>query len=128
MRFDLDDLRIALLISLSVLAAIMIYRRFQRRTMLRDRPAPSHAELIGLEVAYHPPRVRAWVKIPSDRSIGTSLLDEHHARLHEWPAAELRAGEHWIERPLVDRADGLYHFELSSGTQRTVRRFRLQQA
>jgi hypothetical protein len=128
MRFGIDDLRIALLISLSILVLVMLYRRFRLRTMLRDRPAPAHVELIGLEVAYHPARVRAWVKVPIDQSIETRLLDEHHERLHHWPGAMVNAGEHWIERPLVDRPDGFYHFELSTGTQRTVRRFRLQQA
>ena len=130
----IDVLRSALLISLPILLVAVLWKRFKQRVMARDLPSPSHAELVGLEVAYHPSRVRALVKIPAAelgfavQEIRTALLDEHYQTVHRWTDERLLEGEHWIERPLVDHADGLYFFEMSTATQRTVRQFRLQQA
>ncbi len=129
----IDVLRSALLISLPILLVAILWKRFKQRTMQRDLPSPSHAELVGLEVAYHPARVRALVKIPASKTGGraqdirTAMLADDHAQVHRWSDERLLEGEHWIERPLENRADGLYFFEMSTATQRTVRQFRLQQ-
>ena len=46
MRIDLDLLRNALLITLSILVLVLLFRRFRQRVLLRDMPAPRHAELL----------------------------------------------------------------------------------
>ena len=123
-----DIIRNALLISLPILLIAVLYKRFKQRTIHRDLPAPAHVELVGLEVAYHPTRVRALVKVPRAHAIGTAMLSATHEPLHHWPEQRLDRGEHWIERAVEQRADGTYFFQLSTSTQRTVRQFRLQQA
>lgn len=130
----LDVLRNALLISLPIQLVAVLWKRFKQRVMARDLPAPTHAELVGLEVAYHPARVRALIKIPAAKlgfakqDIRTAMLDAQHQQMHRWSDERLLEGEHWIERPLENCADGFYFFEMSTATQRTVRQFRLQQA
>ena len=126
----LDTLRLALLISLPIVLLALLYKRFRQRVLQRDRPAPQHTELIGLEVAYHPARVRAWVLIPGKSGgqvIHTALLDQEHTFVFQWPEERLSAGEHWIERTLEARANGDHYFQIGTATQRTERHFRLQQ-
>lgn len=124
----IDIIRTALLITLPVTLLAVLYKRFKLRTLHKEMPAAAHAELIGLEVAYHPPRLKAWVKVPAARRIRTAVLDGSYREIHRWEDQQMDHGEHWIDRPLPSLADGSYHFEISTGTQRTVRRFHLLQA
>lgn len=125
---DLITLRTTLVISLSVLVLLMAWRLFKRRVMARDLPVVSHAELLALEVAYHPARLRVRISMPGKEEIRSALFDAHHLPVRTWPPEERGVGKHVFERDLPDLPDGLYHFELSTATQRTVRQFRLQQA
>lgn len=125
---DLLTLRTALLITLSILLVAVLWRRFKRRVVANDMPAPMHAELVGLDVAYHPARLLVVLQVPSDQQIGTSVLDGAHAKTHEWDARPLKKGKHTLEQPLPTLPDGLYFLEMTTATQRTVRQFRLQQA
>lgn len=123
---DLVTIRTALLITLSVLLVLVVLRRFRRGVLAHDLPAPSHAELLALEVAYHPARLLAEIHLPNAQVLTTALSDQHHAALHQWPDEAASAGKRRIERTLPELPEGTYHFELSTATQRTVRRFRLQ--
>ena len=123
---DLITLRTALLITLSILLLIVMWQRFRRSVMAKDLPAPQHAELIKLEVAYHPVRLIAEVHLPSPQRITTSLADERHRRIASWAEETLGAGMHRIERSLPELAEGIFYFEVATATQRTLRRFRHQ--
>lgn len=123
---DLVTLRTALLISLSILLVLVLYRRFRRRVLARDLPVPQHAELLRLQVAYHPARLVAEVRLPQAQRISTVLSDSAHAPIHQWPEADEAPGVRELERLLPELPEGTYHFELRTATQRTVRRFRLQ--
>lgn len=123
----LDDLRITLLVSLSLLLVAVLYRRFRRQVLARDLPAPLHAELAGLQVGYHPPRLRVEVSMPSRQELFPRIVDRDHAPLHAWTSLTLAAGDHAFELALPPMADGEHYFELATATQRTVRVFRLQQ-
>ena len=57
-----------------------------------------------------------------------SLLDQDHLLLHRWPDQPLQAGDHALELVLDAHGDGIYHLQMASDTQRTIRRFRLSQA
>ena len=126
MRIDLDLLRNALLITLSILVLVLLFRRFRQRVLARDMPAPRHAELLNLRVAYHPARLVARVRLPGRQRVALVLRGAYHAELRSWPEEDLPAGDHDLERPLDGIADGDLHLEVRTATQRTVRRFRLQ--
>ncbi len=125
---DLITLRTVLLISLSLLLVLVLFRRFKRNVMARDLPALAHAELLRIEVAYHPARLRVQVNMPNAQVLQTAISGADHAPLHAWPDEKRGPGTLELERVLPALADGTYHFELSTSTQRTVRQFRLQQA
>lgn len=125
---DLLNVRTALLITLSVLLVAILWRRFRQRVLANDMPAALHAELLGVELAYHPARLHVHLKVPGPQEIRTALLDAEHRVLHHWPHDVLPEGSHRVERDLPLLADGVYHLEISTTTQRTVRQFRLQQA
>jgi len=122
----IDTLRITLLISLSILVVAMLYRRFRMKVMARDLPAPLHAELMDLQVAYHPARLRVVVDMPARQELFPRLVDRDHRAWHAWPALTLAKGEHAFELDLPTLADGEHFFELATSTQRTVRVFRLR--
>jgi hypothetical protein len=122
----IDDLRVTLLISLSFLLVAILYRRFKRKVLADDLPAPLHAELVGLQVAYHPQRLRVEVSMPSRQELHPRLVDRAHVALHTWPSLTLGEGEHTFEVTLPALPDGEHFFELATSTQRTVRVFRLQ--
>lgn len=124
----LDILRIALLITLPITLVAVLWRKFKQRTLRNDMPAPSHAELLGLEVAYHPARLKVWVRTPANETIGTALLNADHREIHAWEPQSIPPGEQWIERPVESQADGRYYFELSTATQRTERLFHLRRS
>lgn len=125
---DLVTIRTALLISLSILLVVVLFIRFRRRTVARELPVASHAELLHVEVAYHPARLHVHVRVPVEQELRTSLLGADHILLHAWDSERTGPGTIELERRLPPLADGLYHVELATRTQRTVRRFRLQQA
>ena len=124
----LDILRIALLITLPITLVAVLWKKFKQRTLRNDMPAPSHAELIGLEVAYHPARLKVWVKTPANEIIGTALLNGEHREIQAWEPQAMPPGEQWIERSVDSLADGSYYFELSTATQRTERLFHLRRS
>lgn len=123
-----ERLRLTLLISLSLLALVLLWRRFRQRVMARDLPAPAHAELISLQVSYHPPRLRAEVMLPGAQEILPAMLDAAHRCTHRWPPQILEGGLRVLELPLDGQPDGEHFFELATHTQRTVRRFILRSA
>lgn len=124
---DLLNVRTALIVSLSVLVLVILWKRLRQYILTKDMPAPLHAELIGLELAYHPARLRVDLKVPGPQLIHTRLLDQVHAPFHTWDDVQLQPGEHTLERALPPLADGIYFLEMATTTQRTVRQFRLQQ-
>ncbi|MBK9177844.1 MAG: hypothetical protein IPM46_16230 [Flavobacteriales bacterium] len=124
---DLETLRTALLISLSVLLVVVLYQRFRRGVRANDLPVARHAELRSLAVAYHPARLLVEVRVPEMQRLMTGLSQDDRIRdAHQWPDEAFPAGTHRFERPLPALEPGEYHFELRTTTQRTVRRFRLQ--
>jgi hypothetical protein len=123
---DLLLLRKALLITLSILLVLVLWRRFRRAVMLRELPVAQHAELLSLEVAYHPARLIAQVVLPSAQGLRLRVLDSEHRPLQEWPEQPMAAGKHLLERPLEAIPAGNYHLEVASATQRTLRRFSLK--
>lgn len=127
MDLDLVTLRTALLITLSILAVVLGFRRFRQWVLWRDMPAINHAELLVLEVEYHPGRLRVEVYMPQAEELHMDLLDHEHRTLHAWPITLLAQGRHELELLLPTLHDGNYFFEVRSSTQRTVRGFRLQQ-
>lgn len=125
---DLITLRNVLLISLSLLVLILLYQRFRRRAVIEGLPAVQHAELLELEVAYHPARLRVRIAISMKETLRTVLLDQDYEQLHTWADESCEPGTQELERLLPALADGLYHLEMGTTTQRTIRQFRLQQA
>jgi len=126
--FDLVTLRTALLITLSILLVVVAFRRFRYSVLRKDVPAINHAELLLLEVEYHPNRLRVLMGMPDDELLHMALLDQQYAPLHTWSDATLARGQHDLALMLPALEDGLFYFEVRSTTQRTVRGFRLQQA
>jgi hypothetical protein len=126
MNFDPVVLRTALIITLSILVLVMLARRMRRKAMEADLPAVQHAELLALEVEYHPTRLHVVVNLPSGQLLRTALLDQAHQVRHTWPEGRLDKGVHAFERTLPPLDDGVYFLEVSTATQRTVRQFRLQ--
>lgn len=121
------NLRTALLITLSILLVLVLAKRFKRNVLATDMPAPSHAELIGLSVLYHPSRLHVVLQVPGDQLITLGIKDHDHRDLHAWEPVKMSKGEHAIEHVLPALSDGPYFLEMSTTTQRTVRQFRLQQ-
>jgi hypothetical protein len=125
---DLTTVRTALLITLTILLVVVLFRRFKASVLLNDVPAPAHAELLALEVAYHPSRLHVLLDLPKGELIRSALLDGAHNILQTWDDIPLPQGRHRLERILPPLADGSYFIEVSTTTQRTVRGFRLQLA
>ena len=126
MSFDITALRTALIITLSVLVVYLLARRFKQRVIRKDMPAIAHAELLSLEVIYHPSRLSFILDLPARQKIHTAVLDEKHQIKFTWPEGQFEKGIHALDRPLPLLADGIYYLEVSTSTQRTVRQFRLQ--
>lgn len=124
----IGDLRITLLLSLAALIIIILWRRFKQRTVARELPVASHAELVGLEVLYHPERLRVEVVVPHAERVHPGMLDTGHSPLHRWPDVELSSGAHVLELPLNGHGAGEFYFELATASQRTVRKFRVIRA
>ena len=123
---DLLNVRTALLITLSILLVLVLAKRFKRNVLAKDMPAPMHAELNGLSLAYHPVRLYAVVQVPNVQTISLVLLNAEHQALETLGTVTLERGEHTKEFSLPALQDGAYFLEMSTATQRTVRQFRLQ--
>lgn len=123
-----ERLRLTLLISLTLLTVILLWRRFKQRVMATDLPAPSHAEVLSVQVAYHPDRLRVELLLPADQEVRTALLDQAHRTTFTWPARRLVGGTHVVELPLDGRPDGEHLLELATSSQRTIRRFNIRRA
>ena len=82
---------------------------------------------INLQVQYHPARLHVVVKVPSNQTIRTNLLNGSHDLVHSWANLDMERGESTFELALPKAADGKYHLEMCTDTQRTVRQFRLLQ-
>ncbi len=121
-------LRNAMGITLSITLVVGLLRRYRAGVLAKQMPAPLHAELIDLQVEYHPARLRVTVKVPAPQTLNTALLDADHKSLHTWEPSNAHTCETVIYRELPSLSDGTYFLELSTATQRTVRQFRLQQA
>ncbi len=124
---DLVTLRTALLITLTILLLVVGFRRFRRSILLKDVPAINHAELLSLDVQYHPSRLRFLIQMPQSELLQMTLLDIGHVPFHTYQDEHLPNGTHELHRELPELSDGFYFFEIRSATQRTVRGFRLQQ-
>lgn len=124
---DIVTLRTALLITLSILLVVMAFRRFRRWVLIKDLPAINHAELLALDVQYHPARLRFLIQMPQGELLQMALLDNGHQPFHTYQDEHLANGTHELYRELPELSDGFYFFEIRSATQRTVRGFRLQQ-
>lgn len=124
---DLTTLRSALLITLSILVLFLLFKRFRRSVLQKDVPAINHAELLSLDVQYHPSSLRVVMKMPKGELLHMALLDQGHTPLHTYAGERLPEGVHQMVRELPALIDGSYFFEIRTATQRTVRGFRLQQ-
>lgn len=125
---DLNTLRTALLITLSIILVVVLWRRFRQWVRMRDVPALLHAELEGLEVLYHPARLHVQLSVPEKQDFELQVLDRDHAPVHQLERISLGNGRHVLEYALPELADGLFYLEVRTHTQRTERQFRLQQA
>ena len=125
MEIDQGNLRTALIITLSILLVAVLWRRFKRKVVATEMPAPLHAELIALEVEYHPARLHVVIHVPGEQVIRTRLLGAVHNALHEWEQSKVGQGEVKLQLLMPEVQDGTYHLEMSTATQRTVRQFRL---
>lgn len=123
-----ENLRIAAIISLSIMLVVVLYRRYKVRVMAHELPAPLHAELLHVEVMYHPLRLRVHFSVPSDQEIMPAMLSEQHLPLHSWATVRVKKGEHVLELDLRHGRDGAYFFELATADQRTERRFNVRNA
>jgi hypothetical protein len=122
MTIDLDALRLALTASLALLLLMLLFRRLRHRAIVQQAPVANHAELLLLQVAYHPQRLQVRLRLFGAEEVTLSLLDEQYITVHTWPAERMPAGEHTLER-MMDQRAGTYYFELRTASQRTERRF-----
>ena len=125
---ELETVRTALLITLSILFLVLVFRWYRDKVRANELPAPSHAELIALEVAYHPARLHVHLHMHAGRKLGTVLLDGSHQVIHRWDEEVVNAGDHHLLRQLPELRAGTYYLEVATSTQRIVRQFRLQPA
>lgn len=124
----LADIRLTLLISLTILVLVLLYKWFKRRVMIHDLPTPIHAQLVSVEVMYHPSVLRVEVQMPRKEELFPALLNSFHAPVQRWDAMMVDEGRHVLELPLAAYGEGSYYFELATSGQRTERRFSLRTA
>lgn len=122
----LADIRLTLLISLTILVLVLLYKWFKRRVMMHDLPTPVHAELVSVEVMYHPSVLRVEVVMPRKEELFPAMLSSVHAPLRHWDTVVVDQGRHVLELPLDAHGAGTYYFELATTGQRTERRFTLR--
>lgn len=122
-----DNIRIGLLISLSLLLVAVAYRRFRLHVMAKHMPVRQHAELLELTVSYHPSRLRAVIAVPEPQELFPSMLGPDHQQQLAWGRFRLTKGEHVVEFPLDGQPAGEHYFKLASHSQSTVRKFLIRQ-
>lgn len=124
----LADFRTALLITLVILLVVIAVRRFKQYVKLHHSPVPQQVELVAVEVTYHPLMLRVQMTMPRPEEVFPAMLSHVHGPVHKWPAVQVAQGDHVLELPLADQAEGTYFFEIATSTQRTERRFTVRQA
>lgn len=124
----IENIRTTLIITLSILVVVLAARRFRQYVKRHHTPVPQQMELLAIEVAYHPMILRVQVSVPMEEELVLAMLSDTHAPHAAWPTVRLTKGEHVLELPLHEDADGTYFFELASRTQRTERRFIVRKA
>lgn len=124
---ELENIRNALIITLSLVLLVLLFRRFKRYVKERDVPQVLHAELLQLHVAYHPARLLLELRAPEPVELHFALLNEAHTTIHHWHTSTAPTGVSTLELQLPAVADGTYFVEMRTHTQRTVRQFRLLQ-
>ncbi|MEZ4755467.1 MAG: hypothetical protein R2817_01430 [Flavobacteriales bacterium] len=124
---DLENLRNALIITLSLVLLVLLFRRFREYVRERDLPQVLHAELLQLHVAYHPARLLLDLRAPEPVELQFALLNEAHTAIHHWYTSTAPTGVSTLELQLPELVDGTYFLEMRTNTQRTVRQFRLLQ-
>ena len=90
---------------------------------VHDLPTPIHAELVSVEVMYHPLMLRVEVSMPKKEELFPAMLTDAHQPLHNWPVLAVEQGSHTLELPLGPTVSGTYYLELATASQRTERRF-----
>lgn len=124
----IENIRTTLIITLSILVVVLAVRRFRQYVKRYHTPVPQQMELLAIEVAYHPMVLRVQVSMPREEELWMAMLSDRHAPHSSWPSVRLAKGDHVLELPLHEDADGIYFFELASPTQRTERRFIVRRA
>ena len=124
----LEELRTVLLITLAILVVTLLVRRFKRHVMMHDLPVAIHAELLTLEVSYHPLILRMHLRMPREEDLTPRMLNADHVACRSWPMVRVGRGEHVLELPLDATGTGTYFLELATEGQRTERRFNVRQA
>lgn len=123
----IESLRTALLITLAILVAVILYRRIKRYYRVHHMPIPRHMDLLAVEVMYHPPVLRVHIAMPAPGEVFPAMLSDAHAPLAKWPSEALGQGTHVLELPLQEGVEGHFFFEIATATQRTERKFTVRQ-
>jgi hypothetical protein len=124
---ELENIRTALIITLSIVLVVLLYRRFKQYVRERDLPQVLHAELLQVQVAYHPARLLVDLRTPEAVDLQFALLNASHTPAHHWHTIRAKAGLATLELALPPLEDGAHFLEMRTHTQRTVRQFRLLQ-
>jgi hypothetical protein len=124
---DLENIRTALIITLSIVLVVVLYRRFKQYVRARDLPQVLHAELLQVQVAYHPARLLVEIRAPEAVDLQFAVLSASHIQVHAWHTIRAQAGVATLELALPTLEDGAFFVEMRTHTQRTVRQFRLLQ-
>lgn len=69
-----DTLRTTLLITLAILVVAVAIRRYKQYIREQHTPVPRHAELLNVEVVYHPLRVHVLVRLPREEEVFPAVL------------------------------------------------------
>lgn len=124
----LEDFRLTLLITLSILVVVIVVRRVKQYIRTHHMPVQQHVELQAVEVMYHPVQLRVQMNMPHAEEVFPAMLTHTHAPVRSWPAVRMEQGEQVLELPLEAGTEGTFFFEIATATQRTERRFIVRQA
>jgi len=124
----LEDFRLTLLITLSILVVVILVRRLKQHIRIHHMPVPQHVELQHVEVMCHPVLLRVQMNMPRAEEVFPAMLTQAHAPVRSWPAVRMEKGEQVLELPLEAGTEGIFFFEIATATQRTERRFIVRQA
>src|SRR5690606_19157260 len=124
----LEDFRLTLLITLSILLLVSLVRPLKQHIRIHHMPVPQHVELQHVEVMCHPVLLRVQMNMPRAEEVFPAMLTQAHAPVRSWPAVRMEKGEQVLELPLEAGTEGTFFFEIATATQRTERRFIVRQA